>query len=373
MIIPLYHYQGGYRIVSLAKCEKTLHKLQNQGLNALLLQNGRLLLYPEEQQLFPDAQGLQQFLECDDYDVFEIDENGRAFRYYDNESDDNAFVITGKCNSNCLMCPSSEFCRRNGSTTSIDHLLQIVNYLPSDAVHLTITGGEPFLLGRDIFRFFEALRNKFHETGFLLLTNGRIFSIPAYCDLLEQTLPPQTLLGIPLHGYDAATHDFITQVPGSFRETVIGLKQLLARRFRIELRIVVSRITAEYLDRLAAEIIWEFPSVETVKFMGLEMLGNAFKNKEHIWLPYAQAFQKSRKAIRKLILAGIDVGIYNFPLCAVDQEFWPICVKSISEYKVRFPEPCRACAVRDACGGIFVGSYRFAKEDVIPIGAGKSC
>lgn len=368
MIIPLNQYQSGYRIASLAKCEETLHNLQAQGLDALYLQEKSVVLYPDKEPLFPDEQGLQRFAECDDYDVFEIEENGRAFRYYDNESDDNAFVVTAKCNSNCLMCPSSESCRRKGGATSVDHLLQIVNHIPSDAVHLTITGGEPFLLGRDIFRFFEALRNKFTDTGFLLLTNGRIFSVPAYCELLEQTLPPQTILGIPLHGYDAATHDLITQTPGSFYETVAGLKRLLARKFRVELRIVVSKISAEYLDALAERIVRDFPSVETVKFMGLEMLGNAARNQERIWLPYGQAFQKSKKAIRRLVLAGIDVGIYNFPLCAVDQEFWPICAKSITGYKVRFPEPCETCAIRDACGGIFAGSYRLAKEDVVPVG-----
>lgn len=373
MIIPLHHYQSGYRIASLAKCDETLHNLRAQGLDALFLQEGTVWLHPDGTQLFPDEQGLRRLSECDDYDVFEIEEDGQAFRYYDNESADNAFVVTAKCNSNCVMCPSSASYRKNGGTTSVAHLLQIVNYIPSDASHLTITGGEPFLLGRDIFRFLEALKNKFHDTGFLLLTNGRIFSIPAYCDLLEQTLPPQTLLGIPLHGYNAATHDLITQAPGSFYETVAGLKHLLARGFHVELRIVVSKITAEYLDALAERIIHTFPGVETVKFMGLEMLGNAARNSDRIWLPYAQAFQKSRNAIRRLILSGIDVGLYNFPLCAVDQEFWPICAKSISDYKVRFPEPCETCAVRDACGGLFAGSYRFAKEGVSPIGDRVQC
>lgn len=373
MIIPLYHYRSGYRIASLAKCEETLRILQAQGLDALFLQEGSVVLYPDEERLFPDEQGVQRLAECDDYDVFEIEENGRAFRYYDNESDDNAFVVTAKCNSNCVMCPSSETCRKNGATASVEHLLQIVNHIPSDAVHLTITGGEPFLLGRGIFRFLEALRNKFPDAGFLLLTNGRIFSIPDYCDLLKQTMPPQTLLGIPLHGYDAATHDSITQAPGSFDETVAGLKHLLARGFHVELRIVVSKITAEYMDALADRIVRDFPTVETVKFMGLEMLGNAARNRDRIWLPYAQAFEKSRNAIRRLILAGIDVGIYNFPLCAVDQEFWPICAKSITGYKVRFPESCGICAVRDACGGLFTGSYRLAKEDVTPIGDKIEC
>jgi His-Xaa-Ser system radical SAM maturase HxsC len=271
------------------------------------------------------------------------------------------------------MCPSSEYSRKNASIAHVDNLLQLVNHIPSDAPHLTITGGEPFLLGKDIFRFFEAIRNKFTKTAFLLLTNGRIFSIQEYCDFLQQTLPPQTILGIPIHGYDAVTHDGVTQAPGSFHQTVAGLKNLLARGFRIELRIVVSQITAPYIDKIAELIIKEFPNVEAVKVIGLEMLGNAAKNHEQIWVPYSVAFQKSKGAIVSLISAGIDVGLYNFPLCAVDQEFWSICAQSITDYKVRFSERCNSCIVKDACGGIFAGTYRLAKDNIAPVGDKTKC
>ncbi len=373
MVIRLCDYRYGYRIVSLAKCEDTLAHLKEENLDTIYLCGNQLILLPEHAVLSTAPETMEAFSRCDDYDVFEIDDRGTAYLYYNNESIDNAFVVTGKCNSNCLMCPSSEGVRRSASTAHIDNLLQIVNHIPFDAAHLTITGGEPFLLGKDIFRFFEALRNKFTQTGFLLLTNGRIFSIPEYCDLLRQTLPPQTILGIPIHGYDAVTHDSITQAKGSFQQTFLGLKHLLARGFRIELRIVVSRMTADFVDKISDLIVAEFSGIETVKIIGLEMLGNAAKNQDQVWLPYPAAFQKSKTAIMALISAGIDVGLYNFPLCAVDREFWPICAKSITDYKVRFAEQCDFCTVKDACGGIFAGTYRLAKDDVKPIGDKTTC
>ena len=201
----------------------------------------------------------------------------------------------------------------------------------------------------------------------MLLTNGRIFSVREYCDLLKSTLPEQTLIGIPLHGYSSDTHDRITRAPGSFKQTIVGLKNLLAQGNRIELRIVISKLSAPYINEIAKLVVCEFPGVETVKIIGLEMLGNAAKYQEEVWIPYQEAFQKSKKAIMTLISAGIDVGIYNFPLCAVEKEFWPICEKSITGYKVRFPEVCSSCIVKDACGGLFAGTYRLAQNDVAPI------
>ena len=36
-----------------------------------------------------------------------------------------------------------------------------------------------------------------------------------------------------------------------------------------------------------------------------------------------------------LIANGINVGLYNFPLCSVPKAYWGLYKKSISEYKIR--------------------------------------
>lgn len=373
MLIKLSNYQLGYRIVSLAKCQETIDDLLEDKIDILAIQDNTVVLLPDHVVIDCDADNLGKLLQFEDYDVFQIDPSGRVHSYYSVASTDNAFFITGKCNSNCIMCPSPDSARKNVETTSLPVLLELIKHIPTDAKHFTITGGEPFLMGQDIFIFFEALRNKFTETAFLLLTNGRIFSVPSYCERLKATLPPQTLIGIPVHGYDADTHDYITRAPGSFMQTHAGLKNLLALGFHIEIRIVVSRISAPYLDHIADYILSELPGVFCVKFIGLEMLGNAAKNCDKVWISYPEAFQKAKPAIKRLITGGVDVGLYNFPLCAVDKDFWTICAKSISDYKVRFSEECAHCTVKDACGGIFAGTYRLAKEHISPLEGEKSC
>ena len=308
------------------------------------------------------------FDEAEDFDVFEIDEHGKLFKCFSNRSDDNVVFITGRCNSACIMCPDSDKARSIAGMRDINCLLEMLRYYPSDARHLTITGGEPFLIGEDMFVLLQALKEKFVRTEFLLLTNGRAFAIDRYCEALRLTSPKRLTIGIPLHGFDPATHDGITRVPGSFDQTMSGLKQLLVLGMGVELRIVVSRITAEYISRIADLIVSELTGVSCVKVVGLEMLGNAALNKESIWIPYSEAFCKSKPAIVDLIAHGIDVGLYNFPLCAVEKGFWPICEKSISGYKVRFDEECDKCSVRNLCGGLFAGSRRFASKDIRAIG-----
>ena len=59
------------------------------------------------------------------------------------------------------------------------------------------------------------------------------------------------------------------------------------------------------------------------------MLGNAAVNMESVWLPYQDAFDKSEDAINILLSTGIDVAIYNFPLCVVPKKYWGIYKRSI--------------------------------------------
>ena len=367
MMIQIPDYRFGYRAVSLVKSESAMKQCVVNGLSALYYHDNILELVPDGVEVSRDNEIIQQLSGYHEGDVFELSAEGELYLYYNTSSEDNAFVLTNHCNSNCIMCPSSEIARKTGGAASLQQLLDLVKHIPTDAIHLTITGGEPYLFGKGIFDFFSALRERFPETEFLLLTNGRVFSLPEYCYRTNETLPLRTLIGIPIHGPNSEIHDRITQVPGSFEQTNIGIKNMIALGRFVELRIVVSQLNADYLSQIATLFVQSYKGAQSVKIMGLEMLGSAAINRARVWLPYRDAFQKAKEAINTLIAHGFDVKLYNFPLCSVEPAYWSICAKSISEDKVRYPETCEQCRVKDACGGLFAGTFRLAKEDVEPI------
>ena len=103
-------------------------------------------------------------------------------------------------------------------------LLRLADYIPSDAPHLTITGGEPFLIGDPIFVLLSYLRQTHPETEYQILTNGRIFAVPEMVSRFMASRPDGTSLGIPLHGPSAEIHDAIVQSKGAFRQTVTGVR-----------------------------------------------------------------------------------------------------------------------------------------------------
>ena len=164
MIVKLENYNGKYKIVSLALSQAAKEDLLKDNLDFIYISDNDIRLYPENVVVSKDKNIIEKLRNAHDYDVYELWENGKFSEYYDDSSLDNYFFVTGKCNSNCVMCPSPDISRQKGGNTSVDTLIEIAKHIPTDAPHLTITGGEPFMVGPDIFRFFEFLGERFECT-----------------------------------------------------------------------------------------------------------------------------------------------------------------------------------------------------------------
>lgn len=353
-------------VASLALSPMVYEELKQRNLEAILLREDSIFFWKRNLSVKITPEIHEQFSCCDNYDVFQIDEKGNAFLFFNNEQDDNAFMITGKCNSNCIMCPAGNYLRKNGENADIDMLLDIVSHIPTDARHFTITGGEPFLAGDGLFVLLKSLKARFNHSDFLLLTNGRALSIQEYAGMFDRTAPVNMITGIPIHGHNCSIHDMITQSPGGFEQTMAGISNLLRAGRKVEIRIVVNKLNYEYIYDISQLIVERFSNVHSVKIMGMEMTGSAARNRDKVWISYSRAFEASKRGIDNLIRNEIDVALYNFPLCSVDKKYRMLCRKSITDYKVRFADACYMCRNKDACGGIFAGSFLLAKNDVNP-------
>lgn len=275
--------------------------------------------------------------------------------------------VTNKCNSNCIMCPLSEGVRKQ---TVIGHnkwLWDYIDILPDNVGFINVTGGEPTLAGEFFFDTMELLKEKFQYTEFQMLTNGRTFSDKGIYDRVIEVSPRYMRFSIPVHSSTPAIHDRITKANGSFAQTDIGIKRLLHGGEKVEIRIVVSKYNIDTINETVKYLIDNYPGLWCVTFIGMEMMGNAALNKDLLWLDYEEVFEGIKCAIKELMIRGIDVLIYNLPLCAVEESFWSIAVKSITESKIRYMDDCNMCRVRSICGGFFSSTKEVIKPHVSPI------
>lgn len=364
MNIRLSNYRYGYKVVSLSLDKCTAEELEKSCLSYIYAENETVRLMPEGLIISNDSTVYCQLLKCNNYDVFEIWDNGVMIRRYDDKSDDNYFFITNVCNSNCIICPSSEASRRKTAETDMNSLMEIARHIPSDTPHLTITGGEPFMVGEKIFPFINFLKEKFTNTEFLFLTNGRVFAISRYVDMFKESMPFNSITAVPIHGSCGEIHDKISQTKHSFLQAKQGVKNLLRKDIKVELRLVVNRLNIDDFENIANLIINEFKGISYVSIMAMEMTGCARTNKDKVWIPYRKSFGTISGAIHTLISSGVDVKLYNFPLCTVNRAYWTLCKKSISPNKVMYADICKSCRHKKGCGGVFAGTFQIERNEL---------
>ena len=266
---------------------------------------------------------------------------------------DRTLFCGGACNSNCIMCPYSTRFRRNSGLEEVQILKRFVTLMDPLSEYVCITGGEPTLLRDGFLKLVAQVKAHFDAPMLHILTNGRTFSYKSFVSAYRQVRPYMTVLGIPLHADNADLHDHITQAPGSFRETLAGLDNLYSAGERVELRVVTSRLNYLNLPSLARMIVERYPCCQRVCMMGLEMMGNAMINRKEVWINYDALWPYVREATGILLAGGVEVELYNYPLCVVNPELQPLNRKSITPSKVTFPPECERCRRRSACGGFF--------------------
>ena len=76
---------------------------------------------------------------------------------------------------------------------------------------------------------------------------------------------------------------------------------------QLEIRVVVSKLNCADISNIA-DIILHIPRVTVVNFIGLEMCGNAIKNRDRVWIDYSEAANACEDAIEKIRDNSILVG-----------------------------------------------------------------
>lgn len=302
-----------------------------------------------------------------DNDIVEMINNRVIRVLHRNDSDDNAILVTNQCNSNCIMCPDPDVIRNTHESPYIEKLIEQVKYTPKDTMHLTITGGEPGILKWDLIKLVSACKEYLNDTEFLLLSNGRVFADKIFTNELKNNIPDNIRIGVPLYADNQKLHDSITRAKGSFKQAILGIKNLIKENIDVEIRIVVIKQNYKYLYDIAKFIVKEIPNTKMVNIMALEMSGNAYKNREKVWVEFEELKKYLNDACVKLISSGIITNLYNFPLCMLDEKLYSIAHRSITDYKVRYKEECEECNAKENCGGFFNTTINVENIKVKPI------
>ena len=154
------------------------------------------------------------------------------------------------CNNRCLFCVQGMKREKYGRRTK-EELFQILEKNRQNCAGVVFTGGEP-ALHPDIV----ALVKKAADLGYIsiqLQTNGRMFAYRSLCR--DVIAAGATEFSPALHGHTAALHDYLTTVPGSYEQTVAGIRNLVDLGQNIVTNSVMTRSNYRHLPDLARLLV----------------------------------------------------------------------------------------------------------------------
>ena len=270
---------------------------------------------------------------------------------YRRSSRHNFFLVTERCNNYCLMCSQPPKKVEDGFL--IDEIAASLPLIDPATPALTFTGGEPLTEWRRFIGLVGMTREYLPDTTVHVLTNGRAFASADVAIAWADVKHPRLSVGIPIYAAVDHLHDYVVQAKGAFDETVMGVLRLKDLGQTVEIRIVLHAITAPRLRDTCSWIARNLPFVDHVALMGMENTGFAIANSDKLWIDPLDYQEQLKAGVDGLAAAGMNVSVYNVPLCVLDPSTRPYAVQSISDWKNSFVDECDTCSARGDCAGFF--------------------
>jgi His-Xaa-Ser system radical SAM maturase HxsC len=235
----------------------------------------------------------------------------------------------------------------------LDEIAVALPLIDPQTISLGFTGGEPLLEWRRFLSLLSATRTLIPDTEIHVLTNGRGFASREIASAWAAVDHTRLCAGIPIYSAVDHVHDYVVQARGAFDDTVLGVLRLKDKGQRVEIRVVLHKITAPRIIETCTWIARNLPFVDHVALMGLENTGFALANQDELWIDPIDYQHDLTIAAEILASAGMSVSIYNLPLCLLDQSARTFAVQSISDWKNAYLPVCDACSARPRCAGFF--------------------
>ena len=304
----------------------------------------------------------QELCKFHEGDVVLITNKGEIIFLYEINSLHNAIFATERCNHRCIMCPQPPI---ESEIDKTPFNLKLISLINKNTRELGITGGEPTLIGDELFDLIRQIQRYQPRAAISLLTNGVKFADKSYAMKLAMCKHHDLQIDIPIFSDIAEEHNSIVGAK-TFYKTVQGLYNLALFNQRIGLRVVIHKLTYKRLPQLADYIYHNFPFVSQVAFMQMETMGNASTNIDELWIDPYDYNEELKQAVILLANRSIHTFIFNAQLCVLPPEIREFAVASISDWKDEYLPECDGCKLRERCGGLFASNQEHHSAHINP-------
>jgi len=267
------------------------------------------------------------------------------------------------CNNNCRFCVQAD--NKLKGNRSSDEIKRDLIESKKRCDGVVLTGGE-VTIRED---FFDIIRYA-KELGYRVIqiqTNGRMIASKEFCKKAIDA--GATEFSPALHGFCKEQHDYLTRSPGSFMQTVKGIKNLKSMGATVIANTVVVKSNYREIPKIAKLLVKL--DVDQFQFAYVHALGNAMDNYDSIMPKMSLAVPFIKKGLQIGIKAGKRVMAEAIPYCLMEgyekyiaENFVPETLirgakhQNTDDYttqrkvdgKKKFGK-CRICTYDDVCEG----------------------
>jgi len=190
--------------------------------------------------------------------------------------------------------------------------------IENEELTIQLSGGEP-TLRNDFLYLIEYLSVKGPKITKVLLSNGRRFSNMDFTAKVA-AFPPVCVL-VPIHSCEPGIHDMITRRPGSFNETVLGIRNMLEYKMIVIPKIIVNKLNYKLVPEFVEFVAQTFPECRAVGIDTMDLLGSAGANKEVLKVRHTESAPYIQRAIDVSLKYGLHVSVIYMPFCLLEEKY----------------------------------------------------
>lgn len=178
-------------------------------------------------------------------------------------------ALSFACNNACVFCAQGKLREKAASSSADAAVKQVIESLVVGET-VALVGGEPTLLDE-----LPSLVRALDGAGagrILVQTNGRRLAYRSYARGLREASARLTL-EVSIAGSTEAMHDYHTGAEGSFKQTVVGLRNARAERIGVSVSCVVTRSNFRHLTEIVR--LCHAVGAKAVRFVPAQPVGTA--------------------------------------------------------------------------------------------------
>ena len=285
------------------------------------------------------------------------------------------------CNMMCRHCAQGGKRFRFKDKTAAEIKSELVSAFNEGIRSVVFTGGEP-TIRKDIVELVAFAK----EQGYELIqvqTNGRRFASRKFTDAMIEA--GMNEFSPALNGHIPALHDFLSQVPGAWKQTVAGIKNVREYEIPIISNTVISRPNYRFARNISQLLV--SLGVDQYQLAFVHPVGSAWTNFWGVVPRMSLAAPYVHRGLQVGLDAGLKVMAEAMPFCMmkgyelqVSELYIPSTtvyekrgnVESFEEWRVHEGkwkgEQCRDCVFKDICEGPWREYvWKYGGDEFIPV------